>query len=123
MSKAIFLLGESKAGKSSLGNFILDSDKFQVSGSIHSCTKLLQKEEIEEGLTIIDTPGVYDSSNADAENFKKALNTIKDNPKDYQISLVLVVFKFSDILFSKKTECMIKFFCQLFPEELANIFA
>lgn len=120
MSKAIFLLGESKAGKSSLGNFILDSNKFEISHSIESCTTKIQKEEIKDGLTIIDTPGVYDSQNRDQQNFKDALETIKKNREDYQISLVLIVIKFQDMLFSKKTEYMIKFFCQLFPEKLAK---
>ena len=81
MNKAIFLLGESKAGKSSLGNFILDSNKFEISHSIESCTTKIQKEDIKDGLKIIDTPGVYDSQNRDQQNFKDALETIKKTLK------------------------------------------
>ena len=71
-------------------------------------------------MSIIDTPGVYDSENRDEKNFKEALETIKKNRENYQISLVLIVFKFQDMLFNKETKFMIKFFCQLFPEELAK---
>ena len=97
MSKAIFLLGKSKSGKSSLGNFFLDSNKFEISHSKNSCTTKIQIEEIKSGLSIIDTPGVYDSENRDEKNFKEALETIKKNRENYQISLVLIVFKFQDM--------------------------
>ena len=76
--KIIVLLGESGAGKSSLGNCLLALDSatgFKESSETESCTK---KTSLISGLwvtngtecAIIDTPGLNDSDNDDTEHIR-----------------------------------------------------
>lgn len=120
MSKSIILIGESGTGKSLLGNYLLNRNKFKDGFSMDSITKTLQKEAIDMSLSVIDMPGVYDSQNTDEKNFKEALDRIKNNPDSYKTSLVLIVLNFANPRFNEKIKKMIKFICELFPKDLGK---
>ena len=120
MRKCIILIGESGTGKSLLGNYLLNSNKFKYGSNMNSITKTLQKESIDSSLSVIDMPGVYDSQNTDEKNFKDVLDTIKKNPDSYKTSLVLIVLNFANPRFNDKIKKMIKFICELFPKDLGK---
>lgn len=120
MVKCIILIGESGTGKSLLGNYLLDANRFKYGSSPYSITTKLQKEKIDYSLSVIDMPGVYDSQNRDETNFKNALEEIKKNPDSYQISLVLIVLNFTSPRIHDRIKRMIKFISELFPKELGK---
>lgn len=118
--KSIFLIGETRTGKSTLGNFLLGRNCFRSGNSIYSITTNLQKENINSSFCVIDTPGIYDSKNKDEENFKEALNTIEKDPNKFNISLVLIVISLANPTFDINLQKMIKFVCKIFPKSLGN---
>jgi len=120
MGKCIILIGESGTGKSLLGNYLMGENRFKYGSSITSITTKLQKETIDNSLSVIDMPGVYDSENRDDKNFKDALDEIKSNPDSYKISLVLIVLNFANPRIDKRIKKMIKFISELFPKELGK---
>lgn len=120
--KSIILIGETKAGKSTLGNFLLGRDEFKSGYDIYSITKELKVEKISDNsnISVIDTPGVYDSGNKDEENFKNALNKINADKNKFNISLVLLVLNLANPSFDEKFQYMLKFVCRVFPKNLAD---
>ena len=84
--KIIVLLGESGAGKSSLGNCLLALDSatgFKESNKTESCTKKTSELSgfwVTNGneCGIIDTPGLNDSDNDDTEHIRGIVEFLRD---------------------------------------------
>ncbi|BFU22476.1 Protein of unknown function, DUF258/AIG1 family/50S ribosome-binding GTPase, putative [Entamoeba histolytica] len=78
----LILVGETGAGKSSLGNYLLRNDEnaFKSSSAPNSETKEAvgkYAKDAENGLFVIDTPGLNDTDNFDNEGIQKIINSVK----------------------------------------------
>ena len=113
----IVLIGETGNGKSSLGNFSLGYEAFEVSDDFNSCTKeTLQKiSKLDPEIGIVDTPGLQDSNGEDKIHYDKMLEIFKQ----IEINFILVVLNFANPRFSSSIQFMLKFLCNVFPKNFA----
>ncbi|EMD42384.1 AIG1 family protein [Entamoeba histolytica KU27] len=76
----LLLIGETGNGKSSLGNFILKKNIFEVGDTTKSETEKAKVENGEEDrsdLIIVDTPGLNDTNNFDTENIQNIVDCVR----------------------------------------------
>ena len=114
------LIGETGFRKSSFGNFALGiEDAFEVSEDPNSCTKdtIRKISQLDPEISIVDTPGLLDSSGSDKIHYEKMLKIIKEM-KD--LHFILLVFNFSSPRLTSSLRYMIKFLCNVFPKNFAH---
>ena len=114
MPSIFVLLGKTGHGKSSLGNFLLEYNKFGVSDKPESKT-----DETEIGYNysknfgIIDTPGLNDSKGRDQIHYEKMIRFIQSR----KITSFLLVLNYQEPRLSSDMKDLIKIFCNIFNFE------
>lgn len=114
---SFILLGKTGDGKSSLANFLSNTEKFKVFDGKASGTSKFQEHDFSfENVKykVIDTPGYFDSKPENIEkNNKEIINSIQNtnNP----ISTILVVVNFQTSRIDENAQIVIEKISELFP--------
>ncbi|EMH72397.1 AIG1 family protein, putative [Entamoeba histolytica HM-1:IMSS-B] len=113
----LLLVGGTGDGKSSLGNFILKSNKFDVTDDVNSKTQKTSGfygEGNRSDVFVIDTPGFYDSEGIekDNEHIEQMVEYIK-NIKGVQA--IVIVLNYNNKKLSSAVKTMIEIICNIFP--------
>ena len=114
------LIGETGSGKSSFGNLAVGiSDAFEVSEDAESCTQdtFRKISQLDPEISIVDTPGLQDSTGSDKVHYEKMLQIIKHMK---YLHFVLIVFNYTCPRFTSSIQFMIKFLCNVFPKNFAH---
>ena len=115
----ILLVGETGTDKSSLGNFIVGEQVFEVIDDSNLCTKDTKRKfsKIDPQIAVVDTPGLQDNKYRDKIHYDKMveiINSIKS------LHLIVVVLNFANPRITASIQYMIKFLCNLFPKNFAK---
>ena len=72
-------------------------------------------------IEVIDTPGLSDTQGRDEQLAKKMIQNLKDlkEKKKLDIRLILLVLNFRNPRIGLSIQCMIRFYCNVFPKNLA----
>ena len=111
----ILLFGETGNGKSSLGNFLLGNNVFNVSADVKAETKVTfgrQGTGDSSDLFVIDTPGLQDTQGSDREHMIQLIQYVKEHK---ELNAIIVVFNYQQVRFPYNIQTMLKLFCNIFP--------
>ena len=117
--KSILLIGEIGAGKSSLGNFIIGENFFEVAEDPERCTKDLKEKVSKEykDIEVIDTAGYNDSNDYDKNNFNLILEYFCKKKK---LELILMTINYTSTRLTMSNKNFIKFLSNAFPKNLCH---
>ncbi|GAT99403.1 AIG1 family protein [Entamoeba histolytica] len=110
----LLLIGETGNGKSSVGNFILKKNVFEVSGSPNSQTREVDVQSGEgdrKDLIVIDTPSLQESK----EFNEKFLNDIVDIVQEEGINGIVIILNYNTNRISNNIKIMIQIMSKIFP--------
>ncbi|EMS17023.1 AIG1 family protein [Entamoeba histolytica HM-3:IMSS] len=111
------LIGGIGDGKSSLGNFILKTTKFDVSNSSAPKTQETigyNGEGDRKNVFVIDTPGVQDSSEMNENQLNQMVDYIKEQTG---VQAIVIVLDFNKEVLSDNVKRLLKLICNVFPTE------
>lgn len=76
----LLLVGETGTGKSSLGNFIVGEEVFEVSDDADACTKntIRKISKLDPQISVLDTPGLQDSKGRDKVHYDQMVKIINE---------------------------------------------
>ncbi|XP_055954315.1 uncharacterized protein LOC126810682 [Patella vulgata] len=113
----VAVIGKTGVGKSHLGNLLLHRDYFKCSNSMHSCTSVCSNGEraldADTNLTIMDTPGLFDTRDDNTKTVKKFLSIFKFTG----IHIFLMVVRI-DVRFTEEEENALRSLCDVFGEDI-----
>ncbi|XP_045919870.1 GTPase IMAP family member 7-like isoform X1 [Micropterus dolomieu] len=115
-NRRIVLLGKTEVGKSSLANTIFGEELFDIDQSLNSETRKCQAETKSvsgRGITLIDTPGFFDTDRSEEELKSEIVSCItKCAPGPHAFLIVLKVEKVTE-----QEQAVINKISQYFSEE------
>ena len=116
---SLLLVGETGTGKSSLGNFIVGEEVFEVSDDADACTKntIRKISKLDPQISVLDTPGLQDSKGRDKVHYDQMVKIINEMK---HLHLIVIVLNFTNPRFTLSIQYMIKFLCNLFPKNFAK---
>mgnify|MGYP004448793239 FL=1 len=108
------LFGITGAGKSTLTNFMIDSNEAVIGNTIRSCTttsKSYSGTIANQQIEIIDTPGFCDTEGNDKTQIKSMLEFLKKQKEANNFS---IVFNFQDERFTPQYQTIIRQLYKIF---------